>query len=86
MQRCTSNVVYVKCIIGDIKGHTYPYGVFQTGDPYPYSPNASEDGSNHRDGSYIEFLNAPKDANNKQINGSMSEYIVIDIKVYERNW
>lgn len=81
-----SDIVYIECVLGDVKGHTYPYGVFQSGDPYPYSSNANEDGSAHREGSYIEFLNAPIDENGDHINGSMSKYKVIDIKVYERNW
>lgn len=67
-----------------IKAHTYQNGIFQTGIPYPYSSNANEDGSKHKDGSYIEFL---RDGNNpKENNGTMSDYSVKDIIVYPREW
>ena len=74
--------VYIECIIGDVKAHTYPNGVFQTGDAYPECSN-KDDGSKHRNGSYIEFINAPK-VGDDYINGSMSDYVVIDIIVYDR--
>ena len=74
--------VYIECIIGDVKAHTYPNGVFQTGDAYP-NCSSKDDGSKHRNGSYIEFINAPKFEDN-YINGNMSDYVVIDIIVYER--
>lgn len=81
--------VYVKCICGMIKGHSFPHGVFQTGDAYPYSVNISEDGSDHKDGSYVEFLrdsSAPDGEAYREKNGIMSKYIVIDIIIYERGW
>ena len=74
--------VYIECIIGDVKAHTYPDGVFQTGDVYPNCSN-KDDGSSHRNGSYIEFINAPK-LGDDYINGNMSDYVVVDIIVYER--
>ena len=74
--------VYIECIIGDVKAHTYPNGVFQTGDAYP-NCSSKDDGSKHRNGSYIEFINEPKFEDN-YINGNMSDYVVIDIIVYER--
>ena len=74
--------VYIECIIGDVKAHTYPNGVFQTGDAYP-NCLSKDDGSKHRNGSYIEFINEPKFEDN-YINGNMSDYVVIDIIVYER--
>lgn len=74
--------VYIECIIGDVKAHTYPNGVFQTGDAYP-NCSSKDDGSKHRNGSYIEFINAPKFEDN-YINGNMPDYVVIDIIVYER--
>jgi len=77
----TGEIVYVQTIVGDVKGHTYPDGVFQTGDPYPHSSNAGEDGSDHRNGSYIEFIGSPQNQN-----GSMSKYEVINIIVYGRSW
>ena len=75
--------VYIECIIGDVKAHTYPNGVFQTGDAYP-NCSSKDDGSKHRNGSYIEFINESKFEDN-YINGNMSDYVVIDIIVYERN-
>ena len=75
--------VYIECIIGDVKAHTYPNGVFQTGDAYP-NCSSKDDGSKHRNGSYIEFINEPKFEDN-YINGNMSDYVVIDIIVYGRN-
>lgn len=58
-----NDLVYVPCIFGMMKAHTYAIdyinGVFQTGTPYPYSDKANEDGSKHRDGSYVEFLRHP---------------------------
>ena len=85
LQNCIDgSEVYIECIVGDVKAHTYPDGVFQTGDVYPQSSN-KDDGSNHRNGSYIEFINAPKVGEN-YINGDMSAYVVVDIIVYERDW
>ena len=85
LQNCIDgSEVYIECIVGDVKAHTYPDGVFQTGDVYPQSSN-KDDGSNHRNGSYIEFINAPK-AGENYINGDMSAYVVVDIIVYERDW
>ena len=56
--------------------------MFQTGDVYPNCSN-KDDGSSHRNGSYIEFINAPK-LGDDYINGNMSDYVVVDIIVYER--
>ncbi len=84
-----NSLVYIQCVAGDVMGHTYPYGVFQTGDPYRYSPNKDEDGSYARNGAYIEFINAPttlKDGKEKRINGTMSKYVVKKIIVYQREW
>lgn len=78
--------VYIKCICGMVKAHTYPHGIFQTGDPYPYSYNKNEDGSAHRDGSYVEFLRRTMNVDDEENNGIMSKYIVIDIIVYKREW
>lgn len=89
MDNSNNNLVYIECIVGDVMAHTYPHGVFQTGDPYPYSPNKDEDGSYARNGAYIEFVNAPttiKDGEEKRINGTMSKYRVKKIVVYKREW
>lgn len=69
-----------------MRGHTYPDGVFQTGDAYPASVNSKEDGSKHRNGSYVEFINEPMVAKKEYRNGSMSAYEVEKIIVYERQW
>jgi len=35
-------IVYIECIVGDVKAHTYPDGVFHTGKPYPFSSHTSK--------------------------------------------
>ena len=84
LRNSLNEIVYIQCVIGDIKAHTYPSGVFQTGTPYPYSANKNEDGSAHINGSYIEFCGFP--INEKPATGSMSKYEVIEIILYERRW
>jgi len=84
-----NSLAYIECIVGDVMAHTHPYGVFQTGVPYPNSSNKNEDGSYARNGAYIEFINAPttcKDGEVKRINGNMSKYVVEKIVVYQREW
>ena len=72
--------VYIECILGEVKRHTYPYGLFHTGVPYNYQEGEP---IYEADGSYIEFLNKYY----KQLeNGSMSKYVVSKIIVYEREW
>ncbi len=71
-------IIYIECIVGELKGNTYPNGVFQTGEAYPKSTN--EDSDELPDGSYIEFLKEPV------TNGDMSKYYLKEIFVYEREW
>ncbi len=73
------NTVYIECIIGDVKGHSYPQGVFQTGKAYPRSYH--EDNLDHANGSYIEFIGA-----RFPYNGAMSDYSVVEIIIYDRGW
>ena len=77
--------VFIECIAGCVKAHTFPYGIFQTGDVYPHSDNAKrgEDGSAHRDGSYVEFIGRPIPRPGG--NGIMREFMVVDITVYRRS-
>jgi hypothetical protein len=44
---------YLFCIVGDIKAHTYPNGIYQTGKPYP---NNSDQSVGYADSSVIEFI------------------------------
>lgn len=88
-----SRLIYIKCIAGDVMGHSYSNGVFQTGDPYPNSSNKDEDGSYARNGAYVEFINAPtviEDGEEKHINfygdERMSDYVVVRIIVYDEDW
>lgn len=89
----TRERVYIECIVGDIKSHTYAKeysnGIFQTGECYPNSTNKNVDG--HADGSYIEIYNAPilpgsTPEEPKYDNGTMSDYSVVKIIVYKRGW
>lgn len=75
-----NEIVYIECIVGDVKGHTYPDGIYHTGDPYPKS-NLTDKAQ--ADGSYIEFIT---ERDNGERNGTMSDYVVTDIIVYEREW
>lgn len=36
-------IIYIECIVGELKGNTYPNGVFQSGKPHPFSSNTSDD-------------------------------------------
>lgn len=73
--------VYIKCVVGDIKNHTYDKdgnSRFQTGLAHPAS-NVANDTSTGK-GAYIEFIYEYED------NGIMSDYNVVGIIVYEREW
>ena len=72
-------IVYIECIVGDVKGNTHPDGVFQTGKAYPKS--GLKDDLTRKDGSYIEFCR-----DDKAPNGNMSDYFVKEIILYEREW
>lgn len=39
-------IVYIECIVGDVKGHTYPDGVFHTGKPYPFCDHTPKETQN----------------------------------------
>jgi hypothetical protein len=47
------NLQYLFCVVGDIKAHTYPNGIYQTGKPYP---NNSDQSLGYADNSVIEFI------------------------------
>mgnify|MGYP000921563651 CR=1 FL=1 len=68
----SGKLYYVPCVVGDIKAHTYPNGIYQTGYKYP---NGTECAKNNVDGSIIEFCGK----------GSLSgftEYTIEKIIVY----
>ena len=75
----TENLVYIECILGDVKAHTDPDGIFQTGRAYKHSGH--ENSLKDANGSYIEFIN-----DYEGDNGIMSDYYVVEIIIYEREW
>lgn len=88
-----SKLIYIECIVGDVMGHSYPNGVFQTGDPYPNSSNGDEYGGYAINGAYVEFINAPavieggkKIYTNFYEDERMSDYRVVEVVVYSRDW
>ena len=74
--------VYIECVwSGNIKAHTFNNGIYQTGEPYPKSPNAETEpyDESYVDGSIVEFTGMdPND------NGEMSKYIVAYLIVYPK--
>ncbi len=73
--------VYIKCVAGDVKNHTYDESgnsIFQTGKSHPKSGYA--DDLDCLKGVYIEFMYEYEE------NGTMSDYKVVGIIVYKREW
>jgi len=66
------NEYYIPCIVGDIKAHTYPNGIYQTGYGYP----GEEDYPMNNDGSIIEFMGSASIA-------GLTEYEIVRIIVYD---
>lgn len=67
------NKYYIPCVVGDCKAHTYPNGVYQTGDAFP---NGTDSHPQNNDGSVIEFCGK----------GSISgfgDYAIESIVVYD---
>ena len=54
------NVYYIPCTLGDVKVHTYPNGIYQTGEAYPNALGNPEDAPDHANGSMVEFVTAEK--------------------------
>ena len=48
----TGQEYYVPCVVGDCKAHTYPNGIYQTGDAFPNGINSHPQ---NKDYSIIEF-------------------------------
>jgi len=44
-EKNTGNVYYVPCALGDSKGHTFPYGIIQTGVATPSAASSQVDGA-----------------------------------------
>ena len=79
--------VYLKCVVGDIKNHTYDErgnSIFQTGKPHPATKDTEE--LNTQFGVYIEFMYEPEEIKGNKNVGVMSDYSVVGIIVYEREW
>ena len=69
----TENEYYIYAVVGDVKNHTYPNGIYQTGNAFP---NGTDPHPNNIDGSIIEFMGK----------GSIigfHEYEIIEIVVYD---
>lgn len=67
------NIYYIKAVVGDAKAHTYPNGIYQTGDAFP---NGTDSHPNNNDGSIIEFMGKGS------IKG-FTEYDIVEIIVYD---
>ena len=66
-------------VVGDVKNHTYPNGMYHTGIPYPKSADKT---TAKADYSYIEFIRTNEDENSPF--GGLGLYIE-GIIVYERD-
>ena len=67
------NIYYIPCIVGDIKEHTFPNGIYQTGYKYP---NGTEFKPGNVDGSIIEFMGTASI-------DTLTQYDIVQIIVYE---
>lgn len=68
------NTYYIPCIVGDCKGHTYPTGIYQTGEGYP---NGDDKHPENADYSIIEFIGkVPLD--------NLTNYKIVEIIVYDQ--
>ena len=54
----TGELFYIPVVVGDVKNHTYPNGMYHTGTPYP---NSGDTTIANADYSYIEFIRTNKD-------------------------
>jgi hypothetical protein len=64
---------YVYCVVGDVKEHTYPNGIYQTSRAFP---NGEEFVPGHVDYSMVEFMG-------KHDIAGLDEYTLVDIIVYD---
>lgn len=67
------NRYYIPCVVGDCKAHTYPNGIYQTGDAFP---NGTDSHPQNNDGSVVEFCGKGS------IKG-LGEYAIESIVVYD---
>ena len=65
----------IPCIVGDCKAHTYPNGIYQTGDAFP---NGEDSHPQNNDGSIIEFCGKASVKGFQQF--SIVEIIVYDLE------
>lgn len=64
---------YIPCVVGDCKAHTYPNGIYQTGNAFP---NGEDSHPENNDGSVIEFCG-------KGSISGLDEYNIDKIIVYD---
>ena len=64
---------YLPCVFGEMKEHTYPNGVYQTGRSYPNGNNFVK---GNVDSSVIEFIGA-------ELGKDLSQYAIVKIIVYD---
>ena len=67
------NLYYIPCVPGDVKAHTYPNGIFQTGSAFP---NGTDNHPQNADGSAVEFMGAVLPA-------GLRDYELVRIIVYD---
>jgi len=67
------NEYYIYAVVGDVKNHTYPSGIYQTGNAFP---NGTDTHPNNADGSIIEFMG-------KGSIIGLHEYEIVEIIVYD---
>lgn len=67
------NIYYIYAVVGDVKNHTYPNGIYQTGLAFP---NGTDPYTGNVDGSIIEFMG-------KASIGGFYDYEIQSIIVYD---
>jgi hypothetical protein len=67
------NIYYLPCVVGDVKAHTWPNGVLQTGNAFP---NGADPHPYPRADAPIEFIGAVLPA-------GLSGYEIVNITVYD---
>ena len=55
LKHTSGKIYYLRAVVGDCKRHTYPNGIYQTGNAFP---NGTEQSPGNADGSVVEFIGA----------------------------
>lgn len=76
LDKKTGNEYYIPAVVGDVKAHTAPDGIYQTGFGFP----GNEDAPEHNDGSTIEFIGWEIEDSSVNLT---NEYKISGIIVYE---